>query len=294
MSASQLFAIGEGTVVLYTQRCCTAIYSLWKEEIRWPTIQERLKAKERIKNSAYSLWENCIGIVDGTFLRFRWRPLTKDISLQYFNHRKKAYGLHATVICDDQRRIIHFTSLFPGAVHDARAFKHTQLWNNPQNFICQDQFILADSAYPLTHWCLTPFKCPRRGQLDDDHKHFNKKLSAFRVRIEHTIGILKARWAFLRCIPNRGGGTRESLKWYYEWIGAAVVLHNLLINTSDEWKDNQVIHHILTQSNKEESTQDEVLDIMIDEQRTRGILRRDQFFLRFLEQEIQQQNNHMI
>lgn len=157
VSASQLFSIGEGTVILYTRRCCAALFSLWKEEVRWPTSQERLESKARLKDSSHSLWEDCVGIVDGTFLTFRWRPLAKDTSVQYFNHRKKAYGLQATVICDDQRRIIHFTALYPGAVHDARAFKSTCLWNHPQDFLSHSLFILADSAYPLTQWCLTPY-----------------------------------------------------------------------------------------------------------------------------------------
>ena len=292
VSASQLFSIGEGTVVLYTRRCCTALFSLWKDEVRWPTTQERLESKARLQDSAHSFWEDCVGIVDGTFLTFRWRPFTKEVSVQYFNQRKKAYGIQATVMCDDQRRIIHFTALYPGAVHDARAFKSTRLWNNPHNYLSRGQFLLADSAYPLTHWCLIPYKCPRGEQLDAEHKRFNRKLSALRVRIENTIGILKARWAFLKCIPNRGGGDRESLKWYYEWIGAAVVLHNLLIRT-DDWKDNEVTQQILERLRRDHEERIEEYGLVNEEENdrhTREALRRDQFFLRFLEEEAEEED----
>lgn len=289
VSAAQLFGIGEGTVVLYTRRCCTALFSLWRDVVKWPTVGERARIKVRLQETEHDLFEDCVGIVDGTFLEFRWKPMDKVTSVQYWSYRKKAYGLQATVICDDQKRITHFTALFPGAVHDARAFKATRLWNHPREFLLRGQFLLGDSAYPLTPWIIVPYKSSQGLRLDANHRQFNKALSALRVRIEHTIGQLKARWSFLRCIPNRGGLCKEDLRGYYEWIGSAVVLHNLLV-IDDEWRDIAPRQPIAEWRQLEEPDDNELGgraddDDENDDQRRRGIVMRDDFLREFLERQ---------
>lgn len=60
-------------------------------------------------------------------------------------------------VCDANLLFIHAYVGWPGSVHDARVLKNSDLWDNgPQ--LCGDKHIIADSAYPLQEWLLTPFR----------------------------------------------------------------------------------------------------------------------------------------
>ncbi|RPB21763.1 hypothetical protein L211DRAFT_755297, partial [Terfezia boudieri ATCC MYA-4762] len=128
MSTSQLFGIGEGTVCLYTNRVCVALQSLFSEVVVWQTPEEKDAMRSRLHNAGFSIFSECIGIVDGTLIPFKWRPYPKEnMAIQYRNYRKSRYGLQATVVCDDMARILFFHSTFPGSSHDARCFSPIKL-----------------------------------------------------------------------------------------------------------------------------------------------------------------------
>jgi hypothetical protein len=170
------------------------------------------------------------------------------------------YGMQATVICDDQNRITHFSSLYPGSVHDSRAFKASSIGKSEACFSNKHQYLLADSAYGITNRIISPFK-KRRGThetLSKDKKRFNRNLSHLRIKIEHTIGILKHRFRSLRKLPVRIINTHD-IKWVLEWIGSCVILHNLLI-TTDVWEPTQEELQVVLQDemNREDSEEHEI------------------------------------
>lgn len=81
----------------------------------------------------------------------------------------------------------------PGKSHDARVFKLSFISNELPN-ICQNNFhILGDNAYPLREYLLSPYK--DFGALTRAQRTYYYKLSAMRVLIENTFGILKADFA---------------------------------------------------------------------------------------------------
>ena len=127
LSVSQMFGIGEGTVTLYTKRVVKALSQLQAKVVTWPTNEEKLQMRTRLQGK-FPLFEDCIGILDGTLIAFKNRP-NRDptVYTQYYNHRKAKYGLYATVICDDQKRFIHFCARWGGAVHDARALRTCEI-----------------------------------------------------------------------------------------------------------------------------------------------------------------------
>lgn len=125
---------------------------------------------------------------------------------------------------------------FPGAVHDSRAFGVLDLSRNPQAYFGRNQYLIGDSAYKVTPRLIAPYKKPRGGILTQDKKDFNRSLSSLRVRVEHTIGILKARFASLRCLPTPPRMDNNKMTWTYAWIGGCVILHNLLLDSNDSWE----------------------------------------------------------
>ncbi|MBW0556058.1 hypothetical protein O181_095773 [Austropuccinia psidii MF-1] len=75
-------------------------------------------------------------------------------------------------------------------------YKEMGLFKNPHLFFDKGQYLLADSAYPLTETLIPSFKAPMSNtQINTE---FNFCLARARVRNEHVIGILKGRWASLR------------------------------------------------------------------------------------------------
>jgi hypothetical protein len=112
---SQLFGISEGSVVMYTRRVCIALASQFATVITWPTVVERRTMKYRLREGPAHLFENCIGMIDGTLIPF-WTAPGFDIAVKqaYYNYQKGRSGFQATIVCDDRRRIQHFTSLVVG------------------------------------------------------------------------------------------------------------------------------------------------------------------------------------
>ena len=86
---------------------------------------------------------------------------------------------------------------------------------------------MADSAYPLMYNCMVPYKTPRGRGLSGERRRFNRKFSSLRIRIEHTIGGLKNRFAYLKEISNKGNLNQDQLKEVYKRIVSVVILHNL-------------------------------------------------------------------
>jgi hypothetical protein len=171
-------------------------------------------------------------MVDGTLIVLKEKPaLGRVDSMSYFNYRKQKYGFQATVICDDECRILKFNASFPGAVHDARAWRKLGIYRNPKNYLQGGEFLLADSAYPLTEHTIVLFK-RSSSCLSQQKKRFNQALSELRVSVEHCIGRLKARFPSLRGLPHRIRG-RKDVILSLNWIGSCVVLHNLLIDLDD-------------------------------------------------------------
>lgn len=301
ISVSQLFGIGEGTVVLYTKRVVTALMSLWVETVKWHNFGDKAAMKSRLRNSdrGIDLWQDCVGVLDGTYFPFKFKPYPDERAIQYFNHHKKFYGLQATVICNDRGKVIYFSSIYPASVHDARCFKATNVYRNPgklafkatspllhltcllDDYFDRNEFLLADSAYSLTKWCITPYKTPRGGVMSRDHRRFNRQLSQLRIKVEHTIGQLKARFSFLRCIPNKGNLTEGQLREIYKWVGSAIVLHNLLY-MEDPWDMDKIEMEAEENQLGRGGENYEVENEGENEQRNIGVLRRELFFQEFV------------
>ncbi len=210
----------------------------WSSVVKWPTEQAKVAMRQRVEAQGFDLWRNCVGIIDGTLIVLKHAPpLPRHEMLEFKNYRKQQYGLQATVICDDRRRITQFSCHLPGAAHDARAYRLIAAHRSPETHFTGRQFLLADAAYPLSPYCITPFKAPRNGVLSKDKKKFNRHLSGLRITIEHTIGILKERFASLQGLPHRIRGDKDK-RSLLKWIGSCVILHNLLRDQDDLWVDD--------------------------------------------------------
>ena len=149
------FGIGEGTVILYTKRVIQAIISKKKKFVKWPTSEERQRVHEGFESLGGL--KNVIGAVDETYIPMRNAP-SKDPEV-YFT-RKKRYAIHCQGIVNDKGIFTNFDIGWPGSVHDARVFRNSSFYKNYSHFIQGDDYLLGDSAYPISSFLIPPFKDP--------------------------------------------------------------------------------------------------------------------------------------
>ena len=220
--------IGEGTISLYCDRVLLALLALRAEFITWPSVEERQAHRKRICDASLGVFPGVVGFVDGTFIILNSAPLTDWYS--YYN-RKSTYGLNAMVVCDDHRRITYLRVGDTSAVHDARVFEQSQIALHPSYFFNKNDYLLGDSAYTTNDFMVTPFKQPRA--KGSNEQMFNATLSAQRVAIENTFGLLKARFPGITnvSIRIRNEVTHKRVVNYFE---AACILHNFLVEVEGE------------------------------------------------------------
>jgi len=96
---STLLGLGEGTVLLYSNRPLEVLDSLREQFISWPTVDQRNATKIRISKQSLRIFDDAVGFLDGTYITLKYTP---QHGYYYYFNRKYTYALNATVICDDR------------------------------------------------------------------------------------------------------------------------------------------------------------------------------------------------
>ena len=227
------FDIGRGTADLYKKRCITAIRSLRPIYIRWPSKKERRKIEKRIRSN-YNL-PGCVAVADGTLFPLTFAPQCKDAA--DYSGRKFPYSLTTMIVNDDQKRVIYYLAGFPGTAHDQKVYASTGLSKKPETHFTDKEYLIADSAMLNSPTVVASFKAPRGRPILERHEKFNTHLARLRITSEHTIGLLKGRFPWLRSIPMKVTEKRNSLKKILRIIESIVILHNFLLSVDDEGND---------------------------------------------------------
>ena len=233
-----VFGFGRGTAQLYRNRMALALRSLRGEAIKWPDEEERKSIANRILTK-YNI-PNCIAIADGTLFPLMHEPQCDDAP--DYHGRKFQYSLSVMIVNDDERYIRYYQGGFPGCAHDSRVYNSTKLARDPTTYFGERYFLIADSAMENSASCVSSYKAPRGHELTAEQVKFNTVAGRLRVTSEHTIGILKGRFPWLRSIPMIITNNERSLTKILKYIDCCVVLHNLLLNWNDEspeeWLDD--------------------------------------------------------
>ncbi|XP_062598371.1 putative nuclease HARBI1 [Saccostrea cucullata] len=150
--------------------------------------------------------------------------------LDYIN-RKSFPSMQLQVVCDDTLLIRNIYTDWPGSTHDSRVLRNSELFTQAEagNLSDRNKIILADSAYPLKRWLITPFR--DNGRLGANQRRFNRILSLARQSIERCIWRLKGRFRRLHEIPIHKPEDIGSLN------SSGCILHNLCILHEDDVDD---------------------------------------------------------
>nr|XP_024217992.1 protein ALP1-like [Halyomorpha halys] len=224
---ANLFGCGDGgTINIITKRVFIAILSKRHKFIFWPSEAER---NEIISNTLDEL-PHCIG--------------------------KQQFSLKAQIVCDYKLQIRHFICGFPGSVHDQRIFNYSSIDKKSSNYFSGMQWIAGDTAYALKPYVLSPFKTPPGGNLTERQKKFNAHFSKYRVRVEHTLGIIKEKFNSLKELKIRISN-KESIKFACAWFSVCCILHNILRPTEEQLFAEEILTNDEVEDEDPETHQDD-------------------------------------
>ena len=187
--------------------------------IAWPKDEEVQETVDKF--SRRNGFPGIVGALDGTHVSIK--P-PKDNPQSYVN-RKKFHSLQLQAVCNADMKFLDCFAGFPGSCHYARVLRQSSLWENGPN-LCNGNHLLADGAYPLRRWLLTPFR--DNGHLTHEQKNFNFMLSSNRVVIERAFGLLKGRFRRLHHIETHSVDTTVKIM-----ITSCVLLNICIVRNED-------------------------------------------------------------
>jgi len=196
--------------------------------IKWPEPHEMVTSERKFRQ--LHGFPGVIGAIDGSHIAI---SAPKENPANYIN-RKGYHSIILQGICDYNLKFIDVFTGICGSVHDARVWRLSDIETliaQDENIYFQNQYhLLADSAYPLSNYMLTPYR--DNGHLTNVQSRFNTIHSRTRVVIERAFGMLKGRF--------------RKLKYIYMYntemiplvIFACCILHNICIENEDAFIDD--------------------------------------------------------
>lgn len=222
-SVADRFGVSKDTVWKTIYEVMMVLTADVQRYIKWPEPHAMINYEREFRQ--LSGFPGVIGAIDGSHISIS-APIENSDS--YIN-RKGYHSIILQGICDYRLRFIDVFTGICGSVHDTRVWRLSdikQLITNDENRYFQNRYhLLADSAYPLSKYMLTPYR--DNGHLNGIQTNFNTKHSKTRVVIERAFGILKGRF--------------RKLKYIYMYntemiplvILTCCILHNICIENDD-------------------------------------------------------------
>jgi hypothetical protein len=216
-----LFGVSEWFVHTCIKNVAEILSARVKQYISWPSYERQRHISEGFETN--TTFPGIVGVMDGTHIRIVNCPGGQQ---DYIN-RKGFASIQAQLIVDDKLMINDVNVGWPGSTHDARVLRNSGIFHNAENNgkILQNHYIIADGAYPLKWWLMTPFR--DNGRLNNAQRRYNRIFSSARQCVERAIGHLKGRF---RRLQNLHVG---SVTHMCNLVTSACILHNMCIICDD-------------------------------------------------------------
>ncbi|KJA25910.1 hypothetical protein HYPSUDRAFT_100788, partial [Hypholoma sublateritium FD-334 SS-4] len=113
------------------------------------------------------------------------------------------------------------------------AWEQTRIFKEHETILVDNEFIWADSAYPIQTWVMAPYKKPESDLPDNGI--YNNHVSMLRIRSEHAIGFLKGRFQSLKDL-RVAIKDENSHKFATYWVVACIGIHSFAMTCEAEEK----------------------------------------------------------
>ncbi|XP_064631620.1 putative nuclease HARBI1 [Lineus longissimus] len=182
LATGDVSGISQPSVSRIVTRVATALQRISHRVIAFP--RDRV-AQNRIKEGFYDERHripNVLGCLDGSLVEIKC-PSEEEAAYICRHHY---HAINVQGFCSHDKRFTNIVVQWPGSTHDAFIWSHSNLNRQMANGL-GDGYLLADSAYPLRPWVLTPVRNPE----DEAERRYNVHHRRMRQRIEG--GVLKLR-----------------------------------------------------------------------------------------------------
>ena len=139
-----------------------------------------------------------LGAIDGSHIAIKAPRENQDA---YIN-RKGFHSIVLQAVCNHKLAFTDCYAGWPGATRDARVLRRSDLFTritaDKEGMFPENNYMLGDSAYPLTTWLMPPFR--DIGHLTPQQRNYNFLHSSSRIVIERAFSLLKGRFRRLKYI----------------------------------------------------------------------------------------------
>ncbi len=173
-------------------------------------------------------------------------------------------------MCDASGIFTNVVGPWPGSVNDQRVMRNSTLfdrgWARTLLPNGMEGYVIADSGYMLTPWCMTPYDRRGGAVVTADQRRFNFRFNKTRVVIEHAFGRLKGRF---RCLLDRLHTTRD---YWTDMVMTCFTLHNFCHLQNEEffyawllgggaWRE-AFLHNQRAQAEQQAAADEEEVDML--------------------------------
>ena len=246
---AEIVGCSTGAVLDFVNDAVDVLLLHKNEYLQWPDQWEREHIAQDMDDD--HSFPYCVGIIDGTLFPLQYKP---TLNGEDYYTRKGNYALHGLIIVDHRLKIRWIEVGWPGSVHDNRVWRNCTLYRDAHQHFSSFEYLMGDSAFTASSIMVPAFKKPPGAQLTLAHAFFNKRLASVRIKSEHGIGLLKARFPRLnrlRCIISDKKDMEKAVKL----IVACACLHNFLLH--DRLAHDWLEEHVDDDDNEDENNNSE-------------------------------------
>ena len=154
-------------------------------EVEWP---DRARRKQKMEQFMQEFPE-VVAIVDATEQPTQ-RPQDAEEQKRYYSGKKKRHTLKTQVVVGPDGEIMGHSETVPGATHDKSLYDASGV----RDRLDEEEAVMGDKGYQgiqPDRLVVLPDKKPKGGELTDEQKARNRRISHYRIVVENTICQLK-------------------------------------------------------------------------------------------------------
>ena len=130
-----------------------------------------------------------VAIVDATEQPTQ-RPKYDETQKTYYSGKKKRHTLKTQIVVAPDGELMAVSQTVPGSQHDKKLYDESGVGDK----LDDDEAMMGDSGYQgiqQGHRARLPHKKPKGGELTQEQKDYNRRVSQIRVVVENTIAQIK-------------------------------------------------------------------------------------------------------
>jgi hypothetical protein len=208
-----LFDLHKSNVSRNLEVVLEVLHQLLGDEVAWPDEEQR---KKKGMDQFLEEFADVVAIVDATEQPIQ-RPQDDETQRRFYSGKKKRHTVKHQIVVTPEGEIIHTGEAASGSTHDKTMFDDSGVGDRLQG----DEAYMGDKGYQgIQRDCkaVLPHKRPQGGELTEEQKAHNSRLSSVRVVVEHTIGWMK----HFRVLAQTYRHPRESHNRAFEIVAGLV------------------------------------------------------------------------